>query len=361
MFFLANCSSNDKIETNFTVLNVAYDSVEKNHLAPSIRNTSEHIFTPLDLTLSRDFLIIIDANIAPAIHVIDRNNLNNINSFGREGRGPGEFLSPWTITTSKSDKKNVWVYDNILSRFSSFIIEMKTDSVDKANEALITLDSSEGRPVNAAMLNDSTIVSTGIFHERRIKYFNKDGGIKKSVGDLPHIEPSPSVFNFFTGYRKIPNNVLQHAYQSKIKSRPDGLYFAIATRHANLIEIYKHHGEKVLEIRGIKDDVPKIDIMNVQGNSVLNQGIDDFYFGYIDLKTSNSKIYGLYSGRKNADGHAYLGNEIHIFNWNGELLKILEFNQYLIAIEIDEMAGKIYGIEHYPDLSVNIYNFTHLN
>ncbi len=361
ILFFAHCNSDEEIKDSFTVSNLEYGSVERIEANSLIRKIDERFITPVDISLSKDFLIIIDASMNPAVHVLNRDDLNYQHSFGREGRGPGEFLSTWSITSIDLNKNNIGVYDNILSRFSSFDIEIESDSINIVNGQLINLDSSEGRPVNVTLLNNNTLVGTGSFQEKRVRYFNLDGSIKKSVGDLPLVESKNSNFSFFTVNRRFPDNILQHAYQSKIESRPDGHFFAIAARHANLIEIYNHPGEKVVEIRDIINAVPKIDIINVQGNSVLNQGVEDFHFGYIDLKVSDSKIYGLFSGRKNADGNAYLGNEIHIFNWEGELLKILELNEYLIAIEVDEVASMIYGIEHYPGLSVNIYDFTGIN
>jgi hypothetical protein len=78
---------------------------------------------------------------------------------------------------------------------------------------------------------------------------------------------------------------------------------------------------------------------------------DDLRFGYVDVATTGSRIYGLFSGRRRGDfprGQAVYARQIHVFDWAGELEAVLDLDSDVIAIAADERDRVLYAIRHDP-------------
>lgn len=324
-------------------------------LSPVVKISNEVFNLPNDLEVVGPYLVLLDQSVSPALHLIDKNEHKYIKSFGQKGEGPGEFLTPLSIQLRNFKEDEIWIYDGSLFRFSSFKLVQKQDNVLFKPENIIYLDSDIGPPLNVSWLNKALIISTGMYSQGRVAYFDLNGSVLKTVGNLPSLSHKRSIIPFFNRTRKVPISVLQHAYQSHIQKKPDQSLFVIAARHADRLEIYNQNGEKIHMIVGHKNFEPNIEVRNVDGHPVLASG-EDFRFGYIDLATTNKYIFGLYSGRIRAEGNANFGTYIHVFDWDGNLKKMFELDEYLLSIKVAE--DRLYGIQHFPDLNLNVYNLS---
>ena len=77
-------------------------------------------------------------------------------------------------------------------------------------------------------------------------------------------------------------------------------------------------------------------------------------FGYIDVAVTSSRIYGLYSGRtRNGNGgNASFGWQVHVFDWSGKLIDVIDVEQDLIAIAVNADDSTLYGVSHDPTPAV---------
>ena len=75
---------------------------------------------------------------------------------------------------------------------------------------------------------------------------------------------------------------------------------------------------------------------------------DETRFGYLDLATTDSRIYALFSGRTRAEGRANYGNTVHVFDWDGRLVDVLRLDEFVIALAVDPAGEALYGIRHDP-------------
>ncbi len=77
---------------------------------------------------------------------------------------------------------------------------------------------------------------------------------------------------------------------------------------------------------------------------------DDLRFGYVDVATTESRVYGLFSGRLRGEypKAATYAREVHVFDWTGRLETVIHLDSDAIAIAVDERDDTLYTIRHDP-------------
>jgi hypothetical protein len=188
-------------------------------------------------------------------------------------------------------------------------------------------------------LNDSTVISTGIHRDGRFALFSSDGRRQHSIGDLPS-DPRR---------KDAPVEVRQHAYQGTMTLAPDRGRFALATRHADQLEIYRSDGTLLRRVHGSRGFEPRYEVRRLKGVPYMTSG-EDMRFGYIDVASTATHIYALYSGRarKEAPGEAHYGQHVQVFDWNGRLVGTYKLDASAVAIAPDPANGQLFAISRRP-------------
>lgn len=116
--------------------------------------------------------------------------------------------------------------------------------------------------------------------------------------------------------------------------KPDQSKLAIGTRYADQIEIYEPDGTLIKQISGSLNSVPVYEVHSVGDKPVMSINRDKTHFGYIHIAVTNDFIYALYSGRLPLEypGRANFGECVHIYDWNGELVRIYKLGNDIIKI-----------------------------
>jgi hypothetical protein len=86
----------------------------------------------------------------------------------------------------------------------------------------------------------------------------------------------------------------------------------------------------------------------------------DMRWGYVDVETAGAYVLGLYSGkneRERPNDH-YTGNELRVFNWDGELLNKFVLSRGVTAIAYDSTVGKLYGAQVLPYPAVLVFDLS---
>lgn len=326
----------------------SYSSYDIQHISAKESISSESFNLLGDIKKIGSYIFLLDKSSQPPLHIIN-SNMQYIKGVGTMGRGPGEFLTPTSLHKSPNDTRGnneLCIYDGSLLRFTCFSESQLLNNDLSKPEQIYSINSKFGIPLHLSLLNDSLLISTGVFtSNKRIVYHNLDSGLSEEIaGELPLKS-------------QIPISALQHAYQSHISVKPDQSAYVLATRHADQLEIFRGNGELYKKIIGEKWFSPKFEVEWVNDTPVMVSG-GDLRFGYIDIAVTNEMIFALYSGRLREDGNANFGNYILCYDWLGNLKKIFTMDEYLFSIEINEVEGVIYGLEHYPNLSFNTYDIT---
>ena len=132
--------------------------VETTPLAAEVLYSSDSLGIPHLLAIAGENLLVTDIGGGASLHVLNQGR--RVASFGREGRGPGEFSGIRTLQPS-ADGRTVWLYDLGNTRLTL----LDLDSVAAGRRAVretVVLRSDLG-PMNAVRLSDSLIVTSGLF------------------------------------------------------------------------------------------------------------------------------------------------------------------------------------------------------
>lgn len=299
--------------------------------------TGEYLDQPGQLAVAGDRLVVLDRS-APKVHLFALRDGKRLASFGRNGDGPGEFRSARHVQPT-DDPDEVWIYDMGLRRMTR--LHFGSEPAPRVQE-VVNLDAGGGVFLHPAWLTDTSMVVSGIFPrhaEGRLLLARRDGGMIRMLGEAPK----------HPGATAIPTTVLQHAYEGPVSVKPDRSRFAIATRQADRLEIFGAGGERITQVTGSTGFLPVFEVRQREAGVSMAIG-GDLRVGYVDLASTDDRIYALFSGQLAADAGStsFYGREVHVFDWSGHLLHRLRLDDPAFTIAVDPGGTRLYAIRHDP-------------
>ncbi len=284
-----------------------------------------------------DWLLVSDVPRPHVLHVIRRSDGEYLKSWGREGGGPGEFRTLWSI--QQADSGSAWLYDSGQTRLTLLDVPALLAGTDPVRR-LVKLRA-EVVPMTALWASDTLLVSSGLFAQGRLAMFDTAGRLRWTAGPLPPARDG------------VPPAVAQHAYSGTLVRHPSRPLVAIGTRHADRLEIYQTDGTLVRVARGPRGFEPVYEVRVRAGVPAMASG-GDMRFGYVDLAAAGEHLYGLYSGhsREERPGQAFYGGEVHVFDWSGTLKRILPLDHLALALTVSPDERTLYTVRHNPTPAV---------
>ena len=306
-------------------------------LSGEVIATGEYLDQPGQLAVAGDRLVVLDRS-APKVHLFNLADGRRLASFGRNGDGPGEFRSARHVQPA-NDPGEVWIYDMGLRRMTR--LRFGAEPAPRVQE-VVNLDAGGGVFLHPVWLTDTSMVVSGIFPrhaEGRLLLARRDGGMIRMLGEAPR----------HPGGAAIPTTVLQHAYEGPVSVRPDRSRFAVATRQADRLEIFGANGEPLAQVNGSTGFLPVFEVRQREAGVSMAIG-GDLRVGYVDLASTDDRIYALFSGQlaASAGSTSFYGREIHVFDWSGELLHRLPLDEPAFTIAVDPAGTRLYAIRHDP-------------
>ncbi|MGH7476048.1 MAG: BF3164 family lipoprotein [Longimicrobiales bacterium] len=285
-------------------------------------------------------LILIDNRSDRPIRLIDVRDGSWWGAFGREGGGPGEFSGAWSIdpvpNTPEFD-----IYDVNQARLTRV-------SLEAAGAPAPRLVSTRNLVASSIVLGPVSTpagrVAIGAFGRDRLGVFDARGELTRSFAPLP-----PEA----TG---APEPVLHHAYQSWLAPNPDRTRLALATRHADRLDIYSPDGRHLASAERPLGFEPNFGVRE-GGRGPVMASDDDLRFGYIGLATTAQRIYALFSGyaRSERPGYANFGESVYVYDWDGRLHGRYRLPRPAITIAADAASDLIYAVYHDPEPHIGWY------
>lgn len=292
---------------------------------------SDSLSNPEKLKKQSSKLFVIDSKSNKVIKAFTTND-TYIGSVGIKGKGPGEILSPFGSLDFHNDK--IWIFDGTLNKYLGFQQDSIGSNDYRPTENELFFDS-KVMFYELGWLDAETIVGLDVSEaSNRLLFYNVNTKETFNKGTLP---PLPK--------KDIPISIHKQSLMATLKVKPDKSKIALANLYCDLIEIYNQDGSDVVKVKTNLDFLPKYELANNGYRVVMGQG-GDTKFGYIDMCVSDTKIYALFSGKTRDVSPFAFGKTIHVFDWEGTLLNVLELEEESIAIEIDTDDKNLFVIEY---------------
>lgn len=316
---------------------------EYNLKASSIWESDEWIlYNPDKLAVLGSYLIVLDERQKNKIFLFNRKNKKLMAKLGREGKGPGEFLSPWYIFTAKRDTKRFCIYDGQLRRISCYNLKNVLKKSDDKPLFSLTLSGNTGIPLRLnSFPKAKKFIVTGIFsNAHRYMVINSSGDIIKKSKAIP-----------YSRINDVPLNISQQAFTVFPVSNYKGTKIAFAYVYKNTLAIYSKEGKLLNQTMGPgKYFSPKfLTAKTPYGPTFAQNG--ETKVAYVDLNSSKNHIYALHSGRPRKSGVAGLSQTLYVYNWNGELNSIFHLDRNVLDCAVTLTEEVLYCI----DKNVNNY------
>lgn len=304
-------------------------------LAGSVLHESDALGAPTDVEVLARSLVIADDFAEHRIRLLSRSDGRIERSFGGTGRGPREFESAWSIDVIDPAGRFL-VHDVMLQRLTWVDLARDFDGDRWVADRSVQLGG-DAMLMEVGWSGDG-LVAVGVFPRGRLAHLDRAGALLRTTGATP------------LDRQEVPPEIRMQAYQSKLEADPSRTRWAVATRYADRLEIYDRDGTPVAQGTRPYGFEP---VYQARRDGMASGA--DTRFGYLDLTTTDARIYALFSGRTRAEGRANYGRTVHVFDWNGALLDVLELDTDVIAVAVDPAARLLYGLRHDPSPAVLVF------
>jgi hypothetical protein len=287
-------------------------------------NVGDKIGRILIFKAKGNYIFMCEKNEDTQLQLIDKRTKDSY-KFGRIGEGPGHVLGSIGIIPYNDD---IYVCD--VQKLN--IIKYNIDSViykEKFSAPEMVVSDLGIMPFDIACLKDTTFAVLGVMlGMNRLSIIDKNGHEILRGGSLPSKENE-----------NVSDLVHAIGYQGRLTTNVNSSKIAVCTQYAGMLQIYQYENFK---IDFIKEHIIFLAdyIQNGENFDITKQT----RWGYLSIDSNDKYIFALYSGSfQSEDPMYYLGNEIHVFDWDGNPVQKLKTDRNLSHICVSE--DTLYGYD----------------
>ncbi len=283
----------------------------------------KYMMPPIDMEIIDDKYLITENGQGvskPMILIYDLESKIFYKGFGKEGKGPNEFINIRGIFVNNN---NLWVYDKTQTKFKIYRIDDILYKSKPEPKLIKKLNMNEGWIWKLNIIKNK-IVTTGAFIDYRLVFYNFDLEPIKKIGEFPE--------------NTSEKNKFIHFQTTNIVKNPKKELFSFANLHNDMFEIYNYNGELLKTICG--PDIFKFSWLT--GRQFKNT-----IFTYSRLGATSNHIYAVYSGLKMNNKKDWLsvrGKNIFVFDWDGKPVKKIVTDFHILSIIASEKRKELYMI-----------------
>lgn len=310
-------------------------------------STDEALGIPWRVRVLSDSSLIVADFRPPYLHVIERSSGRVAMSFGRAGRGPGEYISQPEIAVTTNSRYPVVAWSWDLARMTRVSLDRFAPQPDSA----LSVDIS-GRTNNPISLGDSAVLLSRASDTTAVATVSIRSGVWTMGGNPISYIPSDSL----TPLARI--------------SLPGEL-----TMCANDDRTLLFRGSRIAGRAEITDiTASSVDTLDAPYSFTPFYKWDPEYAGYVaewtgaqrkgyvDCAGGGNLILALFSGRRSGSfKNAYerlLARYVHVFRWDGTLVRVLRLSEPVFSIAFDAKTGLLYGAVWEPEPSIVVADLT---
>lgn len=298
---------------------------------------SDELGFPHSLALFSEHLVVADPYSEPHLHILDRSTGELVGMFGRHGDGPGEYRFPGSIAADR-DAGIVWVGDSGVGRVTGISLDAVTRDVD----SITTLFSLREAFGELLPLPDSGFIAADFTGSSRFFLLDAAGRLVTKRGGPTE-----------TADGDVPAAVAGRVYAEAVAVHPRGDRIAGGGVWTGSLTIYGLDGA----VRDSADApirfAPRFDSQRsgAEWYMVPDPGSR---VGYVALAATANHVMGVFPGRSlDAYGEeANAGRDIHLFDWQGRLVRVYRLDTAVTAIAVDSETNEVYGSRWGDDPSI---------
>ncbi|HRN53182.1 MAG TPA: BF3164 family lipoprotein [Gemmatimonadaceae bacterium] len=296
---------------------------------------------PWQVRVLNDSTLVVADFQSPHLHVVERATGRVLASFGRAGRGPGEYISQPEVAVTSSRQYPVVAWSQDLARITLVSLDRSSSRPDSTISVLIS-----GSTRNPIALADTALLLSRATDTTAIAAVNLRLGTWTLSGKPMAYIPSDSLTPF--ARTALPGELTMCANDERT------LLFR-ASRIAGRAEITDITATRVdtLEVPYAFEPFYEWD---PEYGGYVAQWTRAQRKGYVDCATDGEYIFALFSGRRNGSfSNAYerlLAHYVHVFRWDGTLVKVLRLSQPAFSIAFDAKSNTLYAAIWDPDPAI---------
>lgn len=316
IFFIVSCSNNKEEDKNRIYIN------------SSVSYVLDNMFIPRDIAYRDSFFIIGDRGNDKiySVYKQETTSLKLIDTFGETGQGPNEFIFPEPMKLT-SDK--ITIFDRSLIRLSEFSFPptetVKISSITK--KSFVGLN-------NILRFDEDLFVGLTYLDTARLVMVNNE-----------ILYPSKLEYPIDGVIAPMRQKAL--VYQGNLLKHPSKDEFVYVSLYGKILEFYKLDRAKneIKEFISKSIIFPKYTPIEDKKEMESNFTIDNIT-GFIYAFASDNYIYLLYSGKTVKDSRKNFSNQIEVYDWEGNLIKVLILDKDLSAFCVDTQRQMLYGVTY---------------
>lgn len=291
--------------------------------------------TPINIEeLNCTYMAIVDTFLVMRSELYDEKSLsiygiNNFENYGRfvkEGRGPNECLYLSFVCENQEDSARIWLCDSPDIKVLDVVKSVKSrDAV--FGKKMKFLNPKLANVYRWYRVNDSLVFGEETLYAKP----------RRNIRMIKYNIKQDSIIAQFNMYKnKISDDYSLFFGAFGVNS--DGSRIVNSMLFFDQLNFYDFEKQKGFSVSRRKNPIQLTDIPKVQGASIQSYNVRNHY--YVRLRVVGDRIFISYC--RNKDHETQECSEIHVFNWDGDLLFILKPEQKFKTFEIDEQQQQLY-------------------
>ena len=288
---------------------------------------------PIKLALCDTIIAILDSKMDTLVHLVDIKNRHYLGKVGVLGQGPNEFTAVTSFVAWRGDCL-------LLDPNTTAFYRLHVGEHSYFEKLFQYVKNNSRFHSRIVPLSDSLYVATGVYEEGRFCLLDKKGEIIcDKLEEYPWKDKKE---------RDMSGIVKSQLYSSNILVAPSGTKMLAYTKVGDLLSFYNVDGDSISLFKKRYLSFPEE--YRYQDNHFLGFSRET-PFSYIDGVATENHIFLLYSGRtvQEYDLRTFYGNQVFVFNWDGEKVAKLTTDKDLSTIEISPTGDALYAIAYTPE------------
>lgn len=292
------------------------------------------IKNPYNLDVVGGKLLLFQSSKKNVILEVDTDNGTIVGCWGKYGNGPGEFNFPgyWGHNASKHE---IYLYDEIVGKFFVCSYEesgdslafMLTKEVVKPEKTVVS---------RGAVLDNGHVAASAVFFQNApIVLLDETLDVVKAFGRL-------------TGQSESGTDM--RTYEGMVSSYGNSFVYGMKT--FGYLAFYSQKDTLVQKEWEIYLEEP------LYSGEILK--CKDLKRGFVDVKMTKDYVFCSYSGQLPELSTGLLGNNILVFDHQGNLVRNLKLDREIGRIAVSEDEKTIYAVAYEPDICIVRYTLEDL-